>query len=263
MTHRVNPYGLLVAFLAALVLVCAADAASASGPVPPCGASNEAPVPDFADPPAALDWHQSDLPATWMPPSCVGWQDPRFSLLTALAGRFAFEGTAEELLAKFGAQSAWRGILYWSATDKRWEVLIEDAAALEAADPERRRPDFALAELESGAELYFLQVDNRSSSPVVYRMRVLDIEPDRLVIAIENVSTVWLFIFPIYNPGDLQSTYIMRRLAPGTWGYYSLTGVRERSLLTGGNDASYLNRAAAIFRHLIGVPGDRDPPIAR
>lgn len=258
----VRRHGPIVALLAALVLLHAAEARSESGPIPPCGTVTEAPYPDFADPPNARDWHERDLPSTWTPPSCVGWQHSRFTLLTALAGRFRFDGSAEELLAKFGAQSAWRGIQYWSATDGRWEVLIEDAAALEAADSQRRRPDFALPELESGAEVYFLQADNRSSGPVIYRMRVLAIEPERLVVAIENVSTVWLFIFPIYNSGDLQSTYIIRKLASGSWGYYSLTGVRERSVLTGSNDASYLNRAAAIYRHLIGVPGDRDPPIA-
>lgn len=257
-----NRPALLAAVLAALVMVRAPEARSEIGPVVPCGAAAEAAYPDFADPPNARNWHARDLAGAWTPPDCVGWGDPRFTLLTALAGRFHFDGTVEELLAKFGAQSAWRGIRYWSTTDRRWEVLIEDAAALEAADPERRRPDFALPELESGKELLFLQADNRSSGPVVYRMRILDIEPDHLVVAIENVSTVWLFIFPIYNPGDLQSTYIIRNIASGIWGYYSLTGARERSVLTRGNDASYLNRAAAIYRHLIGVPGDRDPPIA-
>jgi len=253
---------LLVVLLAALVLLRAAEARSEPGPIPPCGGVTEAPYPDFADPPNARDWHLRDLPSTWAPPACIGWQHPRFSLLTALAGKFAFEGSAEELLAKFGAQSAWRGVRYWSATDARWEVLIKDAAALEAADPQRRRPDFAPAELESGADLYFLQEDNRSSGAVIYRLRVLAFEPERLIVTIENVSTVWLFIFPIYDPGDLQSTYIIRKIATGRWGYYSLSGVRENSLLTGSNDASYLNRATAVFRHLIGIPGDRDPPVA-
>lgn len=253
---------LLAAVLAALVMVRAPEARSEIGPVVPCGAASAAPYPDFADPPNAQNWHSRDLAGAWTPPDCVGWGDPRFTLLTALAGRFHFDGTVEELLAKFGAQSAWRGIRYWSVTDGRWEVLITDAAALDRTDHQRRRADFALSELKPGADLYFLQQDNRASGAVTYRMRVQSIEPERLVVTIENVGTVWLLIFPIYDPGDLQSSFIMRKIAPGSWGYYSLSGVRENRLLPGNGDASYLNRAAAIYRHLIGVPGDRDPPLA-
>jgi len=38
----------------------------------------------------------------------------------------------------------------------------------------RRRADFAAAEMKPGADLYFEEEDNRSSSPVVYRCRVLE-----------------------------------------------------------------------------------------
>ena len=107
--------GPIVALVTALALGRTAEASSASGPVPPCAASTEAPYPDFADPPTARSWEERDLPPGRTPLPCLGWQHPRFTLLTALAGKFLFKGTAEELLAKFDAQSAWRGVLYWLA----------------------------------------------------------------------------------------------------------------------------------------------------
>jgi hypothetical protein len=80
--------------------------------------------------------------------------------------------------------------------------------------------------------------------------------PDRFTIDIENVSSVWLFVFPIFGPGDLVSTYVVERLSPPVWGYYSLWGVRNSGA---GRDQerSYVNRALAIYRHIVGVTIDQ------
>jgi hypothetical protein len=93
-------------------------------------------------------------------------------------------------------------------------------------------------------------------------MRIEDAGPDRFAITMENVSTVSLFLFTLFEPGDLEATYIVQRLSPTSWGYYSLSGVRENGLLPGSKAASNVNRAAAIYRHITGVPSDQDPPLA-
>jgi len=108
----------------------------------------------------------------WWTPRCTGWTDRGFRMLVALAASFRFDGGGKDLLDRFAAVSKFRGIQYWSTSDKRWRVLITDAAALESI--ERRRPDFAAAEMGIRKVVYFLQDDSRSSGPVVYRLRVLE-----------------------------------------------------------------------------------------
>jgi hypothetical protein len=252
------------ALAAALLGSCwmAAPADAAGGPLVPCDAA--APVfPVFADPPNALNWHSSELGPGWSPAPCVAWAAQPFTILTALAGRFDFAGSADDLLLRFGTFSAWRGVLYWSVTDGRYQPLVIDATALAGPDASLRRPDFSLAELRSGGDLYFFQQDNRSSDRVVYRMRVVSIDADRLVLSVENVTSVSVFIFTAFDPGDLKSTYVFTRLGPTSWGYYSLSGAREGAALIGSHSSSYLNRALAIYRHLAGLPGDQGPPLAQ
>jgi uncharacterized protein DUF6675 len=259
-TRRLGAW--LVIFVLAGVLVSAAPAGAADGPVVPCGPGGPDPLPTFGDPPNARNWHSGDIAAAWSPAACVAWTSQRFTVLTAIAGRFKFNGTADDLLARFGALSAWRGIQYWSVTDGRWDTLIIDAAALDGSSPRQRRANFTLPELKSGADLYFLQQDNRSSDAVVYRMKVEAIDDSRLVITMENVSSVSMLIFTIFDAGDLKSTYILERLSPAAWGYYNLSGAREGAAFVGNHDASYLNRALAIYRHLVGIPGNQEPPLA-
>lgn len=245
------------------IMISRGPALAAEGPIAPCEPGLASPLPAFGDPPNAQNWHPSDLAPDWAAPVCMGWAAERFTVLTGLAGSFKFEGTADDLLLRFGSFSAWRGIQYWSVTDKRWDTLIADAAALDGRNPGSRRADFSLAELKSGADLYFLQQDNRSSDAVVYRMKVNAIGPDRLVVTAVNLTPVSVFIFTVFDAGDLKSSYVFQRLSPTLWGYYSLSGAREGAAFLGNHDASYLNRALAIYRHLVGLPGDLEPPLVR
>ncbi len=250
-------------FALAGLVIALASAEAADGPIAPCDPSVAATLPAFADPPNARNWHPGDLAPNWSAPVCMSWAAEHWSVLTAFAGSFKFDGTADDLLLRFGAFSTWRGIQYWSVTDKRWDTLIADAAALEGSNPGNRRVDFSLAELKSGAPLYLVQQDNRSSDAVVYRMNVDATGPDRIVITVENISPVSVFIFTMFDAGDLKSTYVFERLSPSLWGYYSLSGAREGLAFIGNHDGSYLNRALAIYRHLAGLPGNLEPPLAR
>jgi len=250
-----------LALFAVLILAWPALARSESGPIAPCGSDGPSPYPAFAEPPNARIWRAGEIAPDWAPADCIGWAADSFTVLTAIAGNFRFDGSIDDLLARFGALSKWRGITYWSVTDGSWQTLIADAAALDGSNHQQRRADFTLPELKSGSELYFLQKDNRSADPVIYRMRVTAIEPNRLVVAIENVSAVSLFVFTLFYPGDLKSTYIFKKVSQAGWGFYSLSGVRESAAVIGNHEASYLNRAAAIYRHLVGISGDQEPPL--
>ena len=262
--HGMNPAlvrQLMTALLGALFLVWPTTAQSTDGPIAPCGSVGPALYPAFADPPNTGIWQDEEINADWEPGACIEWGSRRFTILTAFAARFRFAGNVDEFLQRFATQSAWRGIKYWSVTDGRWDTLITDAGALSGADSRFRRLDFTLPELKSGKSLYFLHQDNRSPSAVIYRMRIVSADADRLIVTMENVSSVSLFHFTLFNPGDLEASYIFVRLTPTTWGYYNLSGAREGIAMVGEHGASYLNRAAAIYRHLIGVPTDQEPPL--
>ncbi|QEX15436.1 hypothetical protein FRZ44_07200 [Hypericibacter terrae] len=246
--------------LAAVGFGVPAFAAAGSLPAPPCATGAASDAAAFADPPKARIWHSRDL-GDWRPPACFGWPPMDLNLVTALSGTFAFDGGGDELLARFGAASDWKGIRYWSASDRRWETFITDSTALEGFEHQQRRPDFTLAELKSGTDFYFLRADNRSSKPVVYRMQVAEAGPDRLVVKIGNVSPITALVFTLFDSGDIQSTYFLEKIGPGRWGYYALTVMHEGAMVIGNQDESYLTRTIAIFRHLAGIPTDQEPPL--
>ena len=233
------------------------------GPQPPCGGR---PSPAYAEPgglPAVHVWTGDELGAEWMPPACTGWRPLPFRVLVATAGRFRHHGTVDDLLERFGGVSALTTVRYWSVSDRRWQDLIASAFALAGPDAASRRPDFRAAEMRGGTDLYFAQHDNRSTGDVVYRLRVREITPDRLVVQMENVSAVHYLLIPLAGPGDLQSLYFLERRPPDEWGYYSLARISAgASSLAEGHEASYVNRAVALFRHLAGFPTDQEPPAA-
>ncbi|TDH57922.1 hypothetical protein E2C06_35350 [Dankookia rubra] len=233
-------------------------AQAADGPRPPCGTT---PQPSYAPPgvaPAIEVWHAPE----WTASACTGWASPHPILLVTLAGSFRYEGGAPDLLARFGRISSLRGIRYWSVGDRGWRTLVTGAAALDGPVTRRRRTDFAVAEMARGVDLYFAQEDSRSSSEVIYRMRVLESEPDRVAIAVENTTSVRFLLVPLFAPGDLRCTSYLERLSPGVWGYYALWGIRAGAQ-TSGHEASSVNRALAFYRHVAGVPTDQEPPVAR
>ena len=236
-----------------LALIGGATAADKS-PVPPCGGAG--PYPDYAavdSPPAVGVWSGEGL-AAWKPPACLGWSAKSEGVLVALAGSFHFNGSTDDLLKRFGAISALKGLQYWSVTDGGWRTLINSASALVSPDTGHSRPDFTLAEMKSGHELYFAQQDNRTSEEVVYRMKVSDLTADGFTIAVENVTPVRSFMLTLFDPGDLQSVHFVKREAQGVFRYYGLAFAGESlasSLAL--PEASYVNRALALYGHLSGT----------
>ena len=253
------------ALLPLLFVLWPAALAAAEAPRPPCG---NQPIPAYAGPLAAPNvvvWRDDDATSGGTASrTCSGWRPGDFSLLVTLAGSFRYAGSAEDLLDRFGRISALRGIRYWSVSDKEWRLLIDDASALGGPDMERRRKDFTFAEFKGGRAVNFVQVETRLSSPVVYRMRVLEFKPDRVVVETENISSVRIALIPILAPGETRTIHFLERLSPSVWGYYGMAfSAQDPGLFLRVRDASLINRAAAFYRHIAGIPTDREPPPAQ
>jgi hypothetical protein len=254
--NKLQALGALTLFLTAPL------GAMAAGPIPPCAGP---PLPAYAaigEPPAVVVYRRADL-AEWHPETCAPLRAPRPAVLVALAGRIGGPAERDALLARFGAISAQRGIRYWSVTDRGWRSLIAGAEALSGPTLASPRSDFTADELAAGQDLYFAQQDNRSSAPVIYRLRVRDLAPDRFVIETDNVSPVRYLVMQVYRPGDLHTLFFVARDADGIWNYYSLNEIEGESRFFAVTDQSYVNRAVSFFRLFAGIPTDRDPPAAR
>jgi len=141
--------------------------------------------------------------------------------------------------------------------------LIVDAHALTDSQSGRRREDFKSDEMKEGKDLYFEQVDNLSGK-AIYRMHVVEASASRIVLDVENVSTMRYYFMPILHPGELQSIYFLDRESDNVWRYYSIvrTGRKANGLIAG-NESSSVNRAVAFYRYLVGIPTTREPPGAR
>lgn len=238
-----------------------AQTQSDAGPIVPCG--TVAPLPTYAPSGAAPNLQTWKDTALSPPPACLRWPAERAKLIVAAAGTFRHDGDAGSLLTRFGAISRMRGLLYWSVTDKGWRPLITEASAVTSADGRQRRGDFALPEMKVGSDLFFEERDSRSSTPVIYRMRVLEAGAERLVVETVNVSAIKALFVTMFPAGSLRAGYILERREPGTWSFYGLstTSAKANSLATM-SESSHINRAAALYRHFLGIPGDRDPPAA-
>jgi hypothetical protein len=244
-------------------LAGAAARAGDDGPRLPCGA---APLPAYAEPgapPNVRAWNGKAARA-WAPPACSGWAAMEADMLVAVAGSFRHEGEIDTLLVRIGAISTKTNVRYWSTTEKVWQPLVTDAFALSGPDPAQRRADFSAAQIAAGQTLYYAQSDNRTGGPSVYRERVVAADRERLLVESENVTPLKKMMVTLFEPGDMQTVYVIERRAPDAWNFYSLTRTRmASSLLPTGGEASYINRAIAFFRFVAGIPTDQEPPAAR
>ena len=255
--------GRSIRFALTALLVCQAFGRAQTVPQPPCGSD---PVPPYASvdsPPDVRFWSQSDFGRDWRPPACTGWTMAGFATLVTTAARFRYNSGAEGLLRRVGAVSERTGIRYWSTTHQQWQTLIVSANASTGPQPGHHREDFTLAEMTSGKVLYLEQVDNLSGS-AIYRMRIDEARPNRLVFDVENVSTMRFFLVTLFHPGEMQAIYFLDRESDDVWRYYSIarTGPNASRLSTG-HAASSINRAVAFYRSLAGIPTDQEPPAAR
>jgi len=251
------------AFILPAMLLCQAHAWAQAGPQPPCGTDPVPAWPALGDPAAEKLWSRADFGHNWMPPACTGWTATGFTSLVTTVSRFRYSLGAEGLLRHIGAISGLAGMRYWSTTHKQWQTLIPAAWALTGPQSERRRGDFAPDEMKAGTTLYFEQ-ENNLTGKGIYRMRIAEVSKDRLVFSVENAGTMRYLLIPVFRPGEMQSVYFLDRESDDVWRCYSMlrTGVNASGLATA-NESSAINRAAAFYRWLAGIPTDQEPPAAR
>jgi hypothetical protein len=250
-------------FLVVVLLLGELVGHAQAGLQPPCGSEPVPPYPPLDSAASVASWSTADVGADWQPPACTGWKTPGFTTLVSVSARFRFAGDGAALLHRVGAISQLRGMRYWSTTHKQWQTLITEAHALTGSAHGERRPDFMPEDMTPGRELFFEQVDNLSGK-ALYRMHIDEVLPARIVIDVENMTTMRYMLVPVLHPGDAQSVYFFDRESPMVWRYYSImrTGKSANRLISG-NAASSMNRAQAFYRLFAGIPTDQEPPAAR
>jgi len=252
-----------VRFALLATLLCQAYAYAQLGPRPPCGSEAVPLYPRLEEPANVQLWSRADFGRDWKPPACTGWSATGFTTLVTTVARFRQSAGADGLLRHIGAVSQLAGTRYWSTTHKQWQTLIVEAHAMTGRQSGKRRDDFTAEEMKGGMPLYFEQTDNLSGK-AVYRMHIEEASADRIVLDVENVSTMRYLLVALFHPGEMQSIYFLDRESGGVWRYYSIvrTG-KGANGLTAGSEASSINRAVAFYRHFVGIPTDREPPAAR
>lgn len=245
------------ALVAALV---AAGSPAAGQPIAPCLPDQAAIVPPYGDKghaPTVQIWRDIDLADR---NACPGTTSGRMALVVALAARFDGTRSLEDIAARIGAISATEGLRYWSVTDGRWRTLVSESFAIDDPDTRRRRPDFTAREILSGSPFFFVQNDTRSTGRNVYRLSAISVGRDRLVVEIVNLTPIRFTLVTLYEAQALRSLHFFDRQANGDWGYYGISAVRAGAV--DGLEKSFVNRAAAFYRFLVGEPPDGAPPLA-
>jgi hypothetical protein len=268
-----RPARAAAAALLILALEAGAPALAQDAARPPC--AGDPPFPAYApldaqpevgvwtekplDPPALPHvrlW--TGTPPTELPaPPCTGWAPVPFTV--ALSARFRETRGVDALAERFAAVSALRSLPYWASARQRWEPLFEDAYAVRDPQSRERREDFAPEELVPGRDLYLYQDPSGPVGGAVYRMRIQDRRAGRLAVLFENVTSARVLgLFPL-RPGTLHFVYMLENLPQedGVWAYYGLLG-----LATSPDSArTYVNRNAALYRHLAAMPPQQEPPV--
>ena len=244
-----------------LLLLLTPFAARAEGPSlqPPCGVSSQPAAAAAGRPPVTAVWSEQALRnAAWQPAACLHWSSERTRLAVVLAGDFHFSGTADDLLTRLGAFSVYKSIRYWSVSQQGWQALVSEAGRVGGLVG---GPDLVASELVAGSSFDYFENDRAGRT--VHRLKVLERTPERIVVASENVTPLRVMLLTAFEPGALQSVTFIDKRGPGVWSYYQIVRAGSgASSMALGSAASYLNRSAALYRHVAGIPTDRDPPVA-
>lgn len=237
--------------LLACFLLARTAMAQEGGLRPPCGASPEPPYAAPGAAPTIQKWSEGDLrPPRWLPAACLGWSG-QSRLAVALAGEFALAGGLDGLLWRIGGFSHYREIPFWSMTRGDWQPLVREAGLLPTGGSTGVGTDAPPDQFVSGRSFDYYEVDSAGRS--TYRMTVRERTPDRVVLAIENTSTIRLSLMPLFDPHALQSVLFLDRHEGNRWGYYqALRAADGTSLLALSAIAPYINRMTAFYRYVAG-----------
>ena len=184
-------------------------------------------------------------------PDCSGLRTHDFELLVRVTARFASPLDAAAMVGRLGAVSSLKGMDYWSYSEKKRQLLIRESFAVDLPGSMKPRADFGVAELRSGAVLFFAQSDNRAATLVPYSLQLLSAGHERLVLRVENIGDLRYMGLKVVAAHEMQWVMALEPLATGHWGYRSLLGIGRLGL--GGAEQhrlSNLARSVALFDHL-------------
>ncbi len=248
------------------LLGCAAAATSGAWPVVALAASEPANALCGNGPPLA--YPAADKPAlvqSWLldgrhdgpPPDCAGLRTKEFELLVGLTASFAAPGDLADMLTRFGAVSSLKGLPYYSFTDRKRQPFIRESYAIDNPASVRPRADYTATELRSGAELYFVHSDNRSSTLVPFGLQLLQSTDNGFQVRIENLANIRMYGLMLVATREMQWSVALERLGPGRWGYRSLLGLHKLRLgRAEQHRLSNLSRCVAMFDLLAGRQTD-------
>ena len=264
---RLFPCRSMQAFLRSLLAAAALPAsfcsvaAQAPEPRPPCDGSPFPAYGTVGSNPSLAVWKSNDL-KNWRPASCLGWSGASFSA-AALAAEFRFSGPMDAVLGRFGALASYPTIKYWSTSRKQWRALVTSAEVVAEAGGPNIKASLDASDFVVGKDNFYAETSQQSGR-TVYRLHVLARTPDQVAVASENVTPIGTLGLTIFDPSALQSVTFFDKRGPDLWGFYSIVRTSAgSSRFASGNEASYLNRLAALFRYMAGIPTDAEPPIAR
>jgi hypothetical protein len=229
---------------------------------PACLSSGAPPV--FAPlnaPPIAQATRVRDGGAPPAGASCFGKADSAATWIT-VASIVQTSNSQNAFIERLGSISALLAVQYWSTTDQKWRPMVSSASAVASSNSRQPRADYSLAELITGEDRYYSVTDSRSGRAVTYRLRLWPSQPSELVVESANVDAIKQWGITLYAPGGLHTLYFLKKQSPDVWAYYSITRLQPNSFLAEGHDKSFINRAVALYRHIVGLTTDAEPPSA-
>lgn len=242
-----------------LTVVISSAAWARDMPAPPCAGAPSPAYPDVLGVPVVDVWLDRHDLESWHPPACLDWQEKPTTALIAVSGRFRHDGTLEDLLTRLGSVSQYTSIKYWSWSKHRWRQLFEKTAALSAPVRTAERSDFKADEFREENQLFILQNEAGSVGEVIQRVSIIDRTEDGIEIGITNLSAARVAFLTLFDPGGSEVRLWIERETDDRWRYYSLTRLSGTALLARpALKRSYVSRAEAMFRYLIGVERLRD-----
>ena len=248
--------------LLAVAIASSIAMASDRPPQPACMSSGVAPVYAPLDAPPVVQATRVSGGGT--PPagaSCFEKTDSAATWVT-VASIVRTSSSPNGFIERLGSISTLPTVQYWSTTEQKWRPLVTSASAIASANSVLPRADYSLAELITGEDRYYSVTDSRSGRPVTYRLRVLQDQPTELLAETDNVGAIKQWGITLYATAGLHTLYFLQKQSADVWAYYSITRVLPNSFLVEGHEKSLINRAVALYRHIVGLPTNAEPPSA-
>lgn len=125
------------------------------------------------------------------------------------------------------------------------------------------RENFSAGDLQSGRSVHFVQNENSSLGPVVYRISIEARTRTRLVFKSVNISPFPVVFLDGVKSGGFEQFYVIERETDTVWRYYGLVRAQINHAFLAPSHGSSKNRTSAYFRHLAGIRTDIEPPAAK